>query len=168
MASTGKLNPKLHGADVEMAVPEGGSKGAEDKIYPLTRHLPEARDAPDADGAARPTAKERPDDRKSPGEPHHMPGRFYDSGLLEGKSYQATFDLARRADQTWAIAVCARNQLDFRFCNPLESEMHYWTSACHQLVAKKSSQIQPSMRPRPTAGSGRRYGVDPLEPPNSA
>jgi membrane fusion protein (multidrug efflux system) len=73
MASTGQANLKRHGADAEKAVPEGGSKGAEDKVYPLTRHPPDARDAPDTDAAAEPTAKGRPDDRESSDEQHHLP-----------------------------------------------------------------------------------------------
>jgi membrane fusion protein (multidrug efflux system) len=73
MANTGEANPKRLGADAESAVPQGGSQGAEDKIHRLTRHPPEAKDAPDIDVAAEPAAKERPDDRKSSGEPHHLP-----------------------------------------------------------------------------------------------
>jgi membrane fusion protein (multidrug efflux system) len=73
MASTGEANPKRHGADAEKAVPQGGSQGAEDRVYRLTRHPPETRDAPDPDETAKPEAKARPDDRKSSGEPHHLP-----------------------------------------------------------------------------------------------
>ena len=73
MASTGEVNPKRHGADTEKVVPQGGSQGVEDKVYRMTRFPPEAREAPDADAAAEPTAKARPDDRESSGEPHHLP-----------------------------------------------------------------------------------------------
>jgi membrane fusion protein (multidrug efflux system) len=70
MASTGK---QRHGADAEKAVPPGASQGAEDKVYRLTRRPAEAGDAPDTDAAAKPAAKERPDDRKSSNEPYHLP-----------------------------------------------------------------------------------------------
>lgn len=73
MASTGEVNPKRHEADAENPVPQGDSRGAEDKVYRLTRHPSEATDAPDTDAIAQPVAKERPDDRKSSGEPHHPP-----------------------------------------------------------------------------------------------
>jgi membrane fusion protein, multidrug efflux system len=74
MASTGEVNPKRHGGEVEKAAPQGGSQGAEDdKVYRLTRHPPDARDAPDADAAAKPAAKKRPDDHKPSNEPHHLP-----------------------------------------------------------------------------------------------
>jgi membrane fusion protein (multidrug efflux system) len=73
MASTGEVNPKRHGADAEKAVPQGASQGAKDKVYRLTRHPPEARDAPDPDETAKPEAKARPDGRESSGEPYHLP-----------------------------------------------------------------------------------------------
>lgn len=71
MGSTGEVNSKRQGADGEDAIPHSDSRGAADKVYRLGRHAPEARDAPDTDAAAEPAAKERRDDRKSPGEPHH-------------------------------------------------------------------------------------------------
>jgi membrane fusion protein (multidrug efflux system) len=77
MASTGEVNPKRHGADTEKVVPQGGSQGVEDKVYRLTRHPPEARDASNPDEAAQPESKVRPNDRKPDarpsGEPHHLP-----------------------------------------------------------------------------------------------
>jgi membrane fusion protein (multidrug efflux system) len=69
MASSGDVNPKRHDADVESTVPQADSHG----VYRLTRHSMEARDTPDRDATARPIAKERPDDRKSSNEPHHLP-----------------------------------------------------------------------------------------------
>ncbi|TYL94415.1 HlyD family secretion protein [Bradyrhizobium rifense] len=54
-------------------MPQGDPQGAEDKVYRLARHPPETTDAQGTDAAAEPTAKERSDDRKSPGEPHHRP-----------------------------------------------------------------------------------------------
>ena len=73
MASTGEANPKRHGADAEKAVSQGDSQGAADKVYRLTRHPADARDAPDTDAAAEPAAKERPGGREWSGEPHHLP-----------------------------------------------------------------------------------------------
>lgn len=73
MGSTGEVNPKRHGVDVEKVILHCDSQGAEDRVYRLTRHPPEARDAPDTDAAVEPTAKERPDHRKSSGEPQHLP-----------------------------------------------------------------------------------------------
>jgi membrane fusion protein (multidrug efflux system) len=73
MASTGEINPKRHGADAEKAVFQGGSQSAEDKVYRLAPHPPQARDAPDPDETAEPEAKARPDGREPSGEPHHLP-----------------------------------------------------------------------------------------------
>lgn len=71
MVSTGQASPKRHGG--EKPVPEGGSRGTQDKVHPLTRHPPEAWDAPDTDAAAEPAAKERPSGREWSGEPHQLP-----------------------------------------------------------------------------------------------
>jgi membrane fusion protein (multidrug efflux system) len=73
MASTGDANPKRHDADAERAAPQSGSQGADDKVYRLKRQSPEATDAPDADAAAVPMAKDRPDNRKPHGEQRQPP-----------------------------------------------------------------------------------------------
>ena len=73
MASTGEVNPKRHSADAEKAVSQGDSQGSVEKVYRLTLHPPDARDAPDPDETAKPEAKARPDGREPSGEPHHLP-----------------------------------------------------------------------------------------------
>jgi membrane fusion protein (multidrug efflux system) len=69
MVNSGDVNPERYGADAEKAVPQNGprsgSQGAEDKVYRLTRHPPEARDAPDPDVTFKPVAKERQQVRES-------------------------------------------------------------------------------------------------------
>jgi membrane fusion protein (multidrug efflux system) len=73
MASTCEVNPKRLGGDTQKVVGQDGSQGVEEKVHRLTRHPPEARDAPDSDAAAEPAAKERRDAREWSGEPHHLP-----------------------------------------------------------------------------------------------
>src|SRR3979490_879340 len=69
MANPNEINPKLYSADAE----QSGHHGPEDKIYRLTRSLPEARDAPGAGEAAKPESKARPEDRKPEARPSDEP-----------------------------------------------------------------------------------------------
>src|SRR5258706_711471 len=69
MANPNEINPKLHSADAE----QSGRHSPEDKIYRLTRSLPEAKDASGAGEAAKPELKARPDDRKPEARPSDEP-----------------------------------------------------------------------------------------------
>jgi membrane fusion protein (multidrug efflux system) len=68
MSSRYETNPDTGSADVE----EIDDLGAEDKIRHLTRLAPECR-SPNPGGAVRPSAKVRPDDRKSDARPSSEP-----------------------------------------------------------------------------------------------
>ncbi len=69
MANPNEIDPKLHSAGAEQSSPHG----PEDKIYHLTRILPEAKGASRAGEAAKPELKTRPDDRKLEARPSAEP-----------------------------------------------------------------------------------------------
>jgi membrane fusion protein, multidrug efflux system len=69
MANPNEIDPKLHSAGAE----QSGPHGPEDKIYHLTRILPEAKGASRAGEAAKPELKTRPDDRKLEARPSAEP-----------------------------------------------------------------------------------------------
>jgi membrane fusion protein (multidrug efflux system) len=69
MANPNEIDPKLHSAGAE----QSGPHGPEDKIYRLTRILPEAKGASRAGEAAKPELKSRPDDRKPEARPSAEP-----------------------------------------------------------------------------------------------
>ncbi len=65
MADSSEINPKLHSAGLE----QSGPHRPEDKIYRLTRVLPEAKGASRTGETAKPEMKTRPDDRKPEARP---------------------------------------------------------------------------------------------------
>ncbi|MEH2563366.1 HlyD family secretion protein [Bradyrhizobium sp. AZCC 2289] len=69
MANPNEIDPKFHSAGAE----QSGPHGPEDKIYRLTRILPEAKGASRAGEAAKPELKTRPDDRKLEARPSAEP-----------------------------------------------------------------------------------------------
>jgi membrane fusion protein (multidrug efflux system) len=69
MANPNEIDPKFHSAVAE----QSGPHGPEDKIYRLTRILPEAKGASRAGEAAKPELKTRPDDRKLEARPSAEP-----------------------------------------------------------------------------------------------
>ena len=69
MANPNEIDPKLHSAGAE----QSGPHGPEDKIYRLTRVLPEAKGASRAGEAAKPELKTRPNDRKLEARPSGEP-----------------------------------------------------------------------------------------------
>jgi membrane fusion protein, multidrug efflux system len=69
MINPNEIDPKLHSAGAE----QSGPHGPEDKIYRLTRILPEAKGASRAGEAAKPELKTRPDDRKPEARPSAEP-----------------------------------------------------------------------------------------------
>jgi membrane fusion protein (multidrug efflux system) len=69
MANPNEIDPKLHSAGAG----QSGPHGPEDKIYRLTRTLPEAKGASRAGVAAKPELKTRPDDRKLEARPSGEP-----------------------------------------------------------------------------------------------
>src|SRR5260370_5295044 len=70
MANPNEIDPKLHSVGAEQS---GGPHGPEDKIYRLTRILPEAKGASRDGEAAKPELKTRPDDRKLEARPSGEP-----------------------------------------------------------------------------------------------
>ncbi|WMT73823.1 HlyD family secretion protein [Bradyrhizobium sp. Ash2021] len=69
MANPNEIDPKFHSAGAE----QSGLHGPEDKIYRLTRILPEAKGASRAGEAAKPELKTRPADRKLEARPSAEP-----------------------------------------------------------------------------------------------
>jgi len=69
MANPNEIDLKLHSAGAE----QSGPHGPEDKIYRLTRVLPEAKGASRAGEAAKPELKTRPNDRKLEARPSGEP-----------------------------------------------------------------------------------------------
>jgi membrane fusion protein, multidrug efflux system len=68
MANPNEITPDLHSADAE----QSGPRGAEDKVYRLTRS-PEPKDAAGAGEVAKPELKVRPDDRRPEARPAGEP-----------------------------------------------------------------------------------------------
>jgi hypothetical protein len=86
MADLNELNPNIDDADSE----QSGLRVADDKIYRLTRRLQETR------GSAQ--ASWQPEQADGS-------GRFYHSGLPQGKSVKVVSRVPLRARQPRAIAI---------------------------------------------------------------